>query len=224
MNGGLAIMVKTPGHSPVKTRLSAGLGEAFAIQWHRRAARAVAAVAGAVRSVQCYWAVAEAPASVAVDWPGLPSIGQGDGELGERMGRVHAALLERHDFGLLVGADTPQLDPEVLAQACAWLASEQPRFAMGPARDGGFWLIGGNRSPAPGDWLQVPCGRADTGQGFLAAMHHLGDWHMLPLLTDCDEPGDLLPMLAELEGLARPHQAQRELARWTRAALAGRNG
>lgn len=221
MTGGLAILVKTPGHSPVKTRLAAGLGEAFAAQWHWRAARTVAAVAGTIPAVQCYWAVAEAAAMVAPDWPGLPLVEQGEGELGERMGRVHAALLERHDFALLLGADTPQLGAAVLAEACAWLASGESRCAMGRAPDGGFWLLGANRCAAPADWLNAPCGRNDTARGFLSAMRHLGAWHMLPWLTDVDEPGDLAAMLVEVERLASPHPAQRELARWTRAALAG---
>jgi uncharacterized protein len=220
MSGGAAIFVKTPGLSPLKTRLAAGLGTPAAEAWYRLAAGAVAAVLSRVGGVRPYWAVAEPAASAGGAWPDLPLLEQGEGELGARMGRVHAALLERHDFALLLGADTPQLDPTMLVEATDWLSADEPRFVMGPARDGGFWLLGANRNPDPADWLRSPCGTRDTARGFRAAMARHGAWHCLPELTDVDEAGDLEPMLAELAALAHPLPEQARLAGWTRATLA----
>ena len=217
MKGGAAIFVKTPGLSPVKTRLAAGIGVNAAESWHRLAAEAVASVVGAVPGLAGYWAVAEAAHEVADAWPGLPLLEQGGGELGERMGRVLATLLARHDFALLLGADTPQLDPTELADAMEWLAAVEPRLVMGPARDGGFWLLGANRNPAPADWLRAPCGRADTARGFLDAMARHGEWRLLPELTDVDEAHDLAAMLTEMERLDHPCPQQRRLAEWTRS-------
>ena len=217
MNGGAAIFVKTPGLSPVKTRLARGLGRELAEQWHRLAAAAVAAVLRQAPGVTVYWAVAEPAAQAARDWPGLPLLEQGEGELGERMGRVHTALLARHDFALLLGADTPQIGPAELIAATDWLAAREARLVMGPARDGGFWLLGANRNPAAADWVQSPCGRADTARGFQVAMAQHGEWCFLPTLTDVDEPGDLEPMLVELDRLQRPAPEQLRLAEWTRA-------
>jgi uncharacterized protein len=217
MSGGVAVFVKTPGLSPVKTRLAAGIGTAAAEQWHCLAADAVAAAASSLPGLTVYWSVAEPLPEAASSWPGLPRIAQGSGELGERMGRVCAALLARHDFAVLLGADTPQLDPAELAEAANWLAAPEPRLAMGPALDGGFWLLGANRRPDPGDWVRHPCGRADTGQGFRDALARHGKWRMLAQLTDVDEAGDLAPMLAELDCLARPLPAQTRLGDWTRA-------
>jgi uncharacterized protein len=222
VNGGAAIFVKTPGVTPLKTRLAAGLGEKGAEEWYRLASAAVAATVARVGGLTVYWAVAESAASVAAAWPGLPLIEQGEGELGARMGRVHAQLLERHDFALLLGADTPQLDPALLQDAQHWLAADEPRLVMGPARDGGFWLIGANRHPQPADWLRVPCGGEDTARGFRAAMAHHGAWRLLPELTDVDETSDMEPMLAELALLEHPLPEQLRLAAWSRAALASR--
>jgi uncharacterized protein len=222
VNGAVAIFVKTPGHSPVKTRLAAGIGAGAAGQWYRQAAAAVAEVLSGVPGLTVYWAVAESLPGAKVAWPGLPHIEQGDGKLGRRMGRVHAELLYRHDFALLLGADTPQLDPADVAAAASWLAGGEPRLVMGPARDGGFWLIGANSpaAPAPADWLRQPCGRADTASGFLEAMRHLGAWRMLPTLTDVDRAEDLEPMLGELARLPCPAPAQLALAALTRSLLA----
>ena len=217
MNGGAAIFVKTPGLSPVKTRLAAGIGVDAAESWHRLAAAAVASVVGSVRGLAGYWAVAENTRAVTDAWPGLPLLEQGGGELGERMGRVLATLLAQHDFALLLGADTPQLDPADLAEAMDWLAVAEPRLVMGPARDGGFWLLGANRNPAPADWLRAPCGRADTARGFLDAMAKHGEWRLLRELTDVDEAHDLAAMLTEMERLDPPNPQQRRLAEWTGA-------
>jgi uncharacterized protein len=219
MNGGVAILVKTPGLSPVKTRLAAGMGKTAAERWHRLAATAVAEIVATVPGLTPYWAVAEPLARTGGAWQGMPSLEQGPGELGERMGRVHAALLARHDFVLLLGADTPQLDARHLADAAGWLDVAGPRLVMGPAADGGFWLLGANRSPPPEDWTRTPCGREDTATGFRDAMARHGEWRMLPLLTDVDEAADLALMLAEMARLEHPSPAQARLAEWSRAAL-----
>lgn len=219
MNGGVAIFVKTPGLSPVKTRLAARIGAQAAEDWHRRAAAAVAEVAQGIDGLSAYWAVAEPAGRVADAWRGLPLLEQGAGALGERMRRVHAALLARHDFALLLGADTPQLDARHLAEAGAWLDSAEPRLVMGPAADGGFWLLGSNCRPAAADWTRTPCGRADTAAGFREAMDRHGRWRLLPQLTDVDEADDLAAMLGEMAQLPGPLPAQRALAEWTRAAL-----
>jgi glycosyltransferase A (GT-A) superfamily protein (DUF2064 family) len=212
MSVGAAIFVKTPGLSPLKTRLAAAIGTAAATAWYRAAAHATAAVARDVALLTPYWAVAEEPSATGNAWPGLPLLAQGEGDLGARMGRVHTLLVERHGAGLLLGADTPQLDPAVLASAAAWLDAPAPRLVMGPARDGGFWLIGANRVLEMTAWTATPCGTAATAAGFRAAMAGAGTWLELPLLTDVDERADLAPMLAELAQLAAPLPTQRVLA------------
>ena len=212
MNCAAAVFVKTPGLSPLKTRLAAGIGAAAATDWYQLAAHATAAVLAQVPGLSGYWAVAEQGTEAAGAWPGLPQVPQGPGALGERMGRVHATLVERHASAFLVGADAPQLDPDVLVRAVEWLAGAAPRLVLGPARDGGFWLLGANRVLPPAAWTAAPCGRPDTAAGFRAAMSGCGAWLELPPLTDVDTVGDLAPMLAELATLARPLPEQRALA------------
>ncbi|MDQ3495902.1 MAG: hypothetical protein M3485_10390, partial [Pseudomonadota bacterium] len=71
---GLAIFVKTPGHSPLKTRLAAGIGRESAERFHRLAAEAVAAVARAAQAtppgLATAWAVAEDSALDDALWSG----------------------------------------------------------------------------------------------------------------------------------------------------------
>lgn len=222
MSVGLAIFVKTPGHSPVKTRLARTHGREFAEAWHRRAADTVAAVcrtaAGDAR-LEAYWAVAESSPEAATCWTGLPIVGQGEGGLGERMHHVHCELITRHHGGLLIGADTPQITTDQLTAAARWLGSPEPRCVLGPASDGGFWLFGANRQAPRQAWDQVRFSAPDTAERFHQAMRSVGAWLMLPTLTDADEAGDLAPLSDELRALAQPLPEQRALLDWMEATL-----
>ncbi len=218
MSGGaLAIFVKTPGHSAVKTRLAAERGERYAVDWYRRAAAAVASVARqaqAQHGVTGYWAVAEHDALDA--WPGLPTLAQGEGGLGARMARVHAQLVARHGVGLLLGADARQLTAALLGDAVDWLSGAAPRLLLGPASDGGFWLFGGNIAPAPRAWEAVGYSAADTARQLQQSMHDIGEWRTLATLTDADHASDLASVQRALLALPDPTPEQHELARWMR--------
>jgi uncharacterized protein len=232
MNGGIGIFVKTPGHSALKTRLAATVGRRYAQDWYLQAARAVAAtaVAAAQRASRAggagpgglavYWAVAEPAPQVRAAWPDLPLVEQGDGGLGDRMARVHAELLRRHDFALLIGADAPQLDPDWLVEAARWLAEGEARHVLGPARDGGFWLFGSNRPLPLEAWLRPRYGGAKAAGMLIEALEGTGCWRCLPPLCDVDRAEDLDPMLAELAALPDPLPEQSALSAWMRSARA----
>lgn len=215
MGGALAIFVKTPGHSPVKSRLAAERGERYAVDWYRQAAAAVASVARRAHArygAVAYWAVAESDAHAA--WPDMPAIAQGEGDLATRMWNVHAQLVARHGFGLLIGADTPQLTAAFLGEAVDWLSGASPRLVLGPARDGGFWLFGGNIVPPLRTWTSVRYSTADTARALRRAMHGLGDWHTLAALTDVDHASDLVEVRKALQQLPDSTPEQSALACW----------
>jgi glycosyltransferase A (GT-A) superfamily protein (DUF2064 family) len=214
MSGAIAIFVKTPGRSPLKTRLAACIGETAAVGFYRAATAATAAVVQQFvdqRGASAYWAVAEADALDDACWAGLPRLAQGEGGLGERMGRVHATLVERHGGGLLIGADAPQLQASELARADAWLDAAAPRLVIGPARDGGFWLFGGNRALPLADWTAVRYSRADTAHDFRCAMDRHGAWMSVATLDDVDHGEDLPALLGALQQLPAPLPEQRQL-------------
>ncbi|MBW3551175.1 MAG: DUF2064 domain-containing protein [Proteobacteria bacterium] len=215
MSGAVAIFVKTPGHSAVKSRLAADRGEGYAQAWYRHAAAAVASVARVAQArhgLTAYWAVAEPKALD--EWPELPALAQGGGGLGERMARVHARLVARHGSGLLIGADAPQLTVQLLGEAGEWLDAASPRLALGPASDGGFWMFGANMSPPLPAWTQVRYSADDTARQFRRNMEALGAWRTLSTLTDADHGRDLPAVLHALETLPEPTAEQRALADW----------
>lgn len=221
MSAGLAIFVKTPGRSALKTRLAAGIGEAAALAWYRLAARAVAevAVAAFAHDQNVYWAVAEAEARDDPLWSDLPVLWQGSGGLGERMARVHDALVSRHGGGILLGADAPQIDAGDLHRAAAWLDSDAARAVLGPAQDGGFWLFGSNRRQPLAAWSSVAYSQPDTAEQFVAALPAAGKWCQLRLLGDVDRAIDLGPCIADLARLAAPVPAQVRLLEYSRALV-----
>lgn len=214
---GLAIFVKTPGHSALKTRLAAGIGRDAAEIFHRLAADAVAGVARAAKQrltgLVPTWAVAEPSALDDPAWAALPRIAQGDGDLGARMQSVTGELCERHDGALLLGADTPQLCAEDLIAAVRSL--ELHEHVIGPSADGGFWLFGTRRPVPASAWTTTPWSSHDTAERFIAALDS-PRVARLRTLRDADAADDLPPLLAALDGLPDPLAEQRRLAHWLR--------
>lgn len=224
MSGGLAIFVKTPGQSPVKTRLAEHLGQPRAEAFHLAAARAVASVAvraGLSAGFTAHWAVAEREAMSGPAWADLPCLFQGAGTLGERMDTVYRQLRRQARFALLVGADAPQLRDEALLRAARWLDAAEPRLVIGRARDGGFWLFGGNVDLPSDAWLRARYSAATTAQQFADAMSAYGQWLELDLLCDVDRFEDLAVAGGELQALPSPTPEQQRLLEWMRDASIG---
>ncbi len=214
---GLAIFVKTPGHSPLKTRLAQAIGRDAAEEFHRLAAAAVADVViraqASMPGLAAYWAVAEADALDAPIWQDLPRIAQGDGDLGARMRSVCEILRARHGRALLIGADAPQLRADDLLSACTALDAHD--HAIGPSEDGGFWLFGTRISVPEHAWSDTPWSQSDTAMRFLAA---LGDASVATLrrLCDVDTVDDLAALVEALHALSAPTPKQATLMDWLR--------
>lgn len=219
-SAGAALLVKTPGHSPVKTRLAARIGSSAAEGLHLACARAVAAVlAQCAPRIHGYYAVAER--SALAQWPGLPVLEQGPGTLGTRLQRVYDGLKAMHRSVLLLGADTPQLHAPLLLRAVDWLDGTGARIVIGPAPDGGFWLFGANRPLPAGLLAAIGYSRADTCAQLLHAVRDLGQLQQLPELGDLDTANDLPMVRTALAALPAPLPEQHQLAALLDRAAAG---
>lgn len=220
MTAALAIFVKTPGLSPVKTRLAAALGADDATRFYRLAAAATAAVAQSCRpALTPYWAIAEAGPAAAAAWRGFAQLEQGEGDLGQRLDQVYATLQARHGRVLLIGADAPQLTPAMLRAARAALDGADTPFVLGGASDGGFWLFGG-RVPIPKTvWCAVRYSQAGTASELRTLLADHGGVANLPMLTDVDTAASLPALAHALTTLPDPLPAQRALQDWLHTAL-----
>lgn len=216
MQGSVAVFVKTPGFSSVKTRLAQGIGETDAVSFHLASAGAVAEVmqeAATLTGMKPFFAVAERDALASFHWQALPTLDQGEGGLGERLHAVYSALQQAYGYAILLGADAPQLESGDLLAAARWLSDPQsPRFSFGPAGDGGFWLFGGNRPLPQSVWLETPYSRKDTGGELLSRVSPQGEIQRLRGLNDADTEEDLRGILLELSRLEKPTPGQTGLA------------
>lgn len=217
MTHGIAIFVKTPGLSPIKTRLAASAGAERALAIYRASIECVrASVDLACRQVDltAYWAVAEPQGSE--HWSGWPCLLQPDGALGTRMASIHAQLRARHDSALLLGADVPGISAELIADACRALDGA-PARVIAPASDGGFVLFGANADLGADSWDQPNYGAAATAEEFLAVIG--ADLRLATLETqlDLDTHADLVELQSRRPALPTPQQVEfwSHLESWT---------
>jgi uncharacterized protein len=71
-------------------------------------------------------------------------------DLGERMRCVFDDLLAAGASAVvLIGSDLPLLDPQVIDGALQVLSARPGTIVLGPARDGGYYLIGATTTPSP---------------------------------------------------------------------------
>lgn len=110
-------------------------------------------------------------------------------DLGERMLHALADGLAHYDSVMLVGSDCPDIDRDYLALALAQLAEVQ--VVLGPARDGGYVLIGARRVE-PALFRDINWGSDTVYADTVARLEGLGlSWADLPPLADIDRPQDL---------------------------------
>jgi rSAM/selenodomain-associated transferase 1 len=137
-------MAKLPVAGQVKTRLAREIGVGAATGFARHSiANTVARV---TRHVFWQTALAVAPDGgvVAPVWPrGVQVIAQGPGDLGARMQRI----MDRSAPGpvVIIGTDIPGLCAAHIRRAFHLLGGHDA--VVGPATDGGYWLIGARRRP-----------------------------------------------------------------------------
>jgi rSAM/selenodomain-associated transferase 1 len=111
---------------------------------------------------------------------------RGDG-LDERLAHAFADVGEG---GVLIGMDTPQVTPELLADSLRRLHTAPVGAVLGPAVDGGWWAIG-LRAPDPAVFVGVPMSTSTTCAAQRARLRALGlRTESLPALRDVDDIDD----------------------------------
>lgn len=185
----LVIFAKAPRVGAVKTRLARDIGAVAAAMLARDlAARSLRL--GADPRWTTRLAVTPDDACALPLWPpALPRMGQGPGDLGQRMRRALAAGAPAPT--VLVGSDIPALAPDHIAAAFRALGSAD--LVFGPAEDGGFWLVGlCHRRPPPRRLFHHV--RWSSEHALADTLAGLDGWHRVALLDrlhDLDTVDDL---------------------------------
>jgi hypothetical protein len=138
-------MAKYPTAGQVKRRLAVTLGAASAAALY---AAFVGDLDGRLRAagMAATWACWP-PGAPFSDLVGdAPLIAQRGADLGARMAAAASEVLSRHGRPVvLLGADSPHLDLTVVAAAGAALSHGEAEVVIGPAADGGYYLLGVRR-------------------------------------------------------------------------------
>jgi len=191
----VVVFGREPVPGRVKSRLAVTLGA-------ERAAAVYAALLDhtlgeAMRSgLEVVLALAEPPSPAWVRALGLPFELQRGANLGARMAaafaRCFAAGAERV---VLVGSDCPGLAARHLRAAVA--ALDEAAVALGPAADGGYWLVA-QRWPGLDVFTGVPWSTTATLEATRTRLRGLGaDWRELEALGDIDTEDDLRAALGD---------------------------
>jgi rSAM/selenodomain-associated transferase 1 len=153
----LGVFGRAPVAGQVKSRLASALGGERACALYRaflddtlRAAAAAARLGGAELVLAIAGAIDHPDVVALAARHGAQVIAQSDGELGTKLSAFFNTFAGPT---VVIGSDSPQLTGAEIARGFDALRSHEA--VIGPARDGGYWLIGARR-PIPELLLSVP--------------------------------------------------------------------
>jgi uncharacterized protein len=191
----LIIFTRYPEPGKVKTRLIPALGAVGAATLHQRMVEHTMAQVNALRSLRTLrvevWFTGSSIAQMQ-EWLGTDVNYQPQpaGDLGNRMrSAFKTAFSEGYTSAVIVGTDCPDLSSIILEQSFS--ALERHNLVLGPAIDGGYYLIGLRRL-VPELFEGISWSTAEVLRQTLAIAHQLELTSMLlPYLSDIDLPSDL---------------------------------
>jgi len=202
----ICIFAKPPVPSEVKTRLIPTLGALGA------ARLASAMLQDVWRTIESYPGVRPILATTRTGiFPVSVREGdtwlQGEGDLGQRVERILMRALERSAAVIAIGADSPAFSASHLRGALDGL--ENHDAVLGPATDGGFYLVGIRRCTR-GLFAGLPWSTGETCHAVRTRFReHAFSIAELEPLFDVDTPADLSTLAGYLAAHSGEHSAVR---------------
>lgn len=190
----ILLFIKTPVRGYVKARLAESIGEEAALDLYKNF---VLDILDTLKSSRYPFRICFSPpeaASLIADWlgPAHQYDAQYGKDLGERMEHAfRKAFSEGHDAAVLVGSDIPDLPKSVFHEAIGVVEARD--MAIGPAVDGGYYMIGLTRSNRVPDLFRGIAWSSSTvfPQTMNVASRAGLVVHQLPLWRDVDTLDDL---------------------------------
>jgi rSAM/selenodomain-associated transferase 1 len=189
----LLIFIKNPQKGKVKTRLAKDIGDDEALAVYHRLLAHTARITATFQGDKTVFFSDFIPQAELHYFPTAQyayALQQGE-DLGVRMmAAFDQAFAQGASKALIIGSDCPELSAEILWQA--WEALDEHEAVIGPAADGGYYLLG-LRQTHPDLFLGKAWSHAQVGAEAMASMRALA-WSVaqLPLLHDVDEVQDLV--------------------------------
>jgi rSAM/selenodomain-associated transferase 1 len=189
MSSVLVLFAREPRPGRVKTRLARVTGGATAVAVYRALLEYTIESARAA-GIAVLVSLADEPTPAWAAGLKVPFDVQSGRDLGARL----AECFERRfsngaERAVIIGSDNARLQPDHIRSAFAALG-EDP-VVLGPAEDGGYWLLG-QRAPGVDLFTGVPWSSPETLEATRAHLKKLGvRWKELETLPDIDTAEDL---------------------------------
>lgn len=117
---------------------------------------------------------------------------------------IRDLLARGHDAAVVLNADSPTLPTALLVEAADWLAPPGDRAVLGPAEDGGYYLLG-LKAPHRRMFEDIDWSTERVAGQTLARAREIGlDVHVLPPWYDVDDAAALRRLHDELFAGAAP--------------------
>lgn len=182
----LIVFLKAPRPGAVKTRLAKTLGAPTACGIYQHLVTLLLRKLASMPHVELRFTPDDARCEIE-PWaqPNWRLEPQGPGDLGTRLHEAFTAGFQRGSQRVLaIGSDCPELEPSDLD--AAWMALLSHDVVLGPARDGGYWLIG-LRAATPELFEEISWGSDAVLSQTLERCRHNGlRFHLLRELEDID--------------------------------------
>jgi len=195
----LIIFVKSARPGFVKTRLAKTLGpEAACAAYKILLNRVLENVSGLKDVVLCFSpddGLEETTSRLRANWIAEP---QGPGDLGKRLVRAFdSAFTDGFDRVVVIGSECPAVTEVDISDA--WARLEKSEAVLGPATDGGYWLIG-LKTRAPEIFDDLDWGTSRVLAQTVASLERTGrSYKLLRTLTDVDTEKEWNEFLRERE-------------------------
>jgi rSAM/selenodomain-associated transferase 1 len=201
----ILLFIKAPVEGMVKSRLAGAIGEKTATELYKNfLLDGIEAVekTGYPFKICVYPPEAE---TTAASWLGnrYVYLSQKGEDLGERMENAfHVCFSEGYERAILIGSDLPDLEPEVLHGALRSL--DKSDVVIGPAFDGGYYLIGFTGKAFFPDLFRGIRWGANTVFGETMSILRASGLtvHQAPMWNDVDTVEDLQTLCSRSAGTA----------------------
>ena len=144
----LILFIRAPRPGSVKTRIAATVGPEAALTIYQDMVGTLIANLKGLPDVELRFTPDNGLEEI-IPWlqPGWTARAQGSGDLGDRMERAFAeAFQSRFNKVALIGSDCPEINLQDIQTA--WGELDEKDLVLGPAADGGYWLIAMKRLSA----------------------------------------------------------------------------
>lgn len=192
---GVAIFVKTPTFSPIKTRLAKSINKTNAkivFDFLVSITKELVDKITLKDNIHAYWAVSEKNAIELGLWTDLECLWQGTGDLGERLFNIQNQLFEKHDHIIFIGADAPLLQFSYFDNAISFFdKSKKDDIVIGPCLDGGFYLYGASLKRSLSEWQKIQYSCENTAKKLISTFCLNSNAKLLDRSFDIDTYHDL---------------------------------